>query len=84
MALQVEDALSGNVAKFSRFDRMERVFTGTKAGKPIATSGVARVNYSELIPPATIDVDRAVHVEPQSHLRKRSSVLHITAPFAAK
>jgi hypothetical protein len=63
MALQVEDSLSGNVAEFGGFDRLEGVFTRTKAGEaPTAAAGVSRVNGSELIPPATIDVDRAVHV----------------------
>jgi len=56
MALQVEDALSGNVAEFSRFDHMEGVFTRTKASEPVAASGIARVKYSELIPPAKFDL----------------------------
>jgi hypothetical protein len=62
MALQVEDSLSGNVAEFGGFDRLEGVFARTKAGKaPAAAVGVSRVNGRELIPPTTIYVDWSVH-----------------------
>jgi hypothetical protein len=61
VALQVEDAFSGHVAKFGRFDRVESVIPRTKAGEQVAASGVALVNGGALIPTAAVDVDRVVH-----------------------
>jgi hypothetical protein len=63
MALQVEDALSGNVAEFGRLDGVESVFARTKAGETVAAKGVARVT---LLTP-----------EPARPLRGESTLLNV-------
>jgi hypothetical protein len=58
MALQMEDALSGNVAEFSCFDGMESVLTCPKAVEHVVAGCVARVDGSALIPISAVGINR--------------------------
>jgi hypothetical protein len=60
-ALQMQNALSRNVAEFGRFNRVQSVFAGPKSVKHIVTSGIACMNCGALIPV------RAVHFEVVGH-----------------
>jgi len=62
MALQMQHALSGNVAKFGRFDRAKRVFADAKPVKRIGAGKVARVNCGALIPVPPVYFDVVGHV----------------------
>jgi hypothetical protein len=57
MALQMEDALSGNVAEFGGFDRVETVLTRAKAVEHVVAGCVARVDGSAIIPISAIGID---------------------------
>ena len=61
MALQMQNALSADVAKFSRFDRMQGVLARPKPVKHIITSGIARMNSCALIPVPAIYFDVVGH-----------------------
>jgi hypothetical protein len=61
MALQMEDALSGNVAEFGGFDGMESVLTCAKPVEHVVASCVARVDVSALIPISTVDINWTDH-----------------------
>src|SRR5262245_30150493 len=65
MALQMEDALPGNIAEFCRLDSMQKIFPCPKAGKAFPAERLARVEASALIPVAAIDLNRIVHGGPQ-------------------
>src|ERR1700720_4495040 len=61
MALQMEDALSGNVAEFGGFDGMESVLTCAKPVEHVVAGCVARVDGSALIPISTVDINWTDH-----------------------
>src|SRR5438132_895656 len=61
MALQVEDALSGNVAEFGGFDGMESVLTCAKPIEHVVAGCVARVDGSALIPISAVGINRIYH-----------------------
>jgi len=61
MALQMEDALSGNVAEFGGFDGMESVLTCTKPVEHVVAGCVSRVDGSALIPISAIGINRIDH-----------------------
>jgi hypothetical protein len=61
MALQVQHALAGNVAKFGRFDRMQGVLAGPKPVQHIIAGSVARMNCGALIPVPAVDFDVVGH-----------------------
>jgi hypothetical protein len=61
MALQMEDALSGNVAEFGGFDDMESVLTCAKPVEHVVAGCVARVDGSALIPISTVDINWTDH-----------------------
>jgi hypothetical protein len=63
MALQMQNALSGNVAEFGRFDLVQSVLACTKPVEHIITGGVARMNCGALIPVPTVYFDVVGHVE---------------------
>jgi hypothetical protein len=63
MALQMQDALSLDVAEFLGFDLLERVLAATEAVEHVITGRVARVNARALIPIPAIDVQRIDHGE---------------------
>jgi hypothetical protein len=44
MALQVQDALSGNIANFSSLDRVQGILARPKGLDPVEAGGVARMN----------------------------------------
>src|SRR2546423_15697967 len=50
MALQMQNALSADVAEFSRFDRMQGVLARPKPVEHVITGGIARMNSCALIP----------------------------------
>jgi hypothetical protein len=62
MALQMQNALSGNVAELGRFNRMQRVLAGTKSVEHIITGAIACMNYGALIPVPTVHFDVVGHV----------------------
>src|SRR5262249_20756843 len=66
MALQMEDALSVDVAELDRFDRVERVLARTKAVQHVIASGVACVKGGALIPILAIDFERISHAKPRN------------------
>src|SRR5438874_3948829 len=70
MALQMQHALSGNVAKLGRFDRVKRVFAGPKSLKQIGAREVARVNCGALIPVPPVYFDVVGHPSLMWHLQK--------------
>jgi hypothetical protein len=53
----MEDALSGNVAEFGGFDRVETVLTRAKAVEHVVAGCVARVDGSAIIPISAIGID---------------------------
>jgi hypothetical protein len=61
MALQMQNALSGYIAEFGRFNRMQRVLACTKPVKHIITGAIACMNCGALIPVPTIDFDVVGH-----------------------
>jgi hypothetical protein len=61
MALQMEDALSGNVAEFGGFDGMESVLTCAKPVEHVVAGCVARVDGSALIPISAAGINRIDH-----------------------
>jgi hypothetical protein len=61
MALQMQNALSGNVAEFGRFNRMQSVLARTKPVKHIIAGGIARVNCGALIPVPAVCFDVVGH-----------------------
>ena len=61
MALQMEDALSGNVAEFGGFDGMESVLTCAKPVEHVVAGCVARVDGSALIPISAVDINWTDH-----------------------
>jgi hypothetical protein len=64
MTLQMQRALSGDIADFRCFNRVERVLASPKTIKHIASGGVARVNGGTLIPEPAVDIDRIGHAKP--------------------
>jgi hypothetical protein len=69
MALQVQDALSSNIAELGPFYRKKRVFAPPKTREHLAESFL-RVDCRALIPIPAIDLNRIVHV-PSSALASR-------------
>src|SRR5438093_7755143 len=61
MALQMQNALSADVAEFSRFDRIEGVLARPKPVKHIVTGGIARMNDCALIPVPAIYFEMVGH-----------------------
>jgi len=61
MALQMEHALSGNIAEFCRLDCMQNIFPRPKARKDFPAERLSRVEAGALIPVSAIDLDRIVH-----------------------
>src|ERR1700730_16649236 len=78
MALQMEDALSGNVAEFGGFDGMESVLTCAKPVEHVVAGCVARVDGSALIPISAVDINWTDHEGffVQSRTRKQVDVGH--------
>ena len=62
MTLQMQNALSGNVAEFGRFNRIKGVLARPKPVKHIITSGIACMNCGALIPVPAINFDVVGHV----------------------
>ena len=65
MALQMQSALSDDVAEFARFDLMQRVLARTKAVKHVIAGRIACVNCGALIPVPAVDLDGVGHVNSQ-------------------
>ena len=62
MALQMKNALSGDVAEFGRFNRMERVLARTKPVEHIITSRITCMNCGAFVPVPLVDFDVVGHV----------------------
>jgi hypothetical protein len=63
MTLQMQEALSGNIAKLSPFYRKKRIFALPRTREHLAES-LPRLDRRALIPIPAIDLNRIVHVSP--------------------
>jgi len=63
VALQVEDALSGDVAEFGRFYGVKGILARTKTVEHVRASGVTRMNRRALFPVPKIDFNRIDYAE---------------------
>src|SRR4051794_25753135 len=80
MALQMQDAFSGNVAEFGGFDRVQGVLARTKPVEHVVAVAVARMDRDALIPVPAIDLEEVIHADfmrhptsPRKHRRTLSS-----------
>jgi hypothetical protein len=63
MALEMEDALSGNIAELGNLDFVEGVFAHTKARKRLLAGRIARMDDCTLVQVPAIDFNRIVHID---------------------
>ncbi|HZZ60211.1 MAG TPA: hypothetical protein VFE63_03435 [Roseiarcus sp.] len=61
VALQMEDALSRNIAEFGGFDRMKSVISRTIPVEHVVAGYTARMDRGALVPIQAIDLDRIEH-----------------------
>ena len=62
MALQMQNALAGDVAEFGRFNLVQGVLAGTKPVQHVIAGGIARMNGGALIPVPAVHFDGVGHV----------------------
>ena len=62
MALQMQNALAGDIAEFGRFDLVQGVLARTKPLKHVIAGGIARMNGGALIPVPAVDFEVVGHV----------------------
>jgi hypothetical protein len=63
MALEMEDALSGNIAELANLDFVEGVFAHMKARKRLVAGRIARMDDCTLVQVPAIDFNRIVHID---------------------
>jgi hypothetical protein len=61
MALQVEDALCGNIANFGSLDQVQGILARSKGREPVEAGGIAPMNDGTLVPISAIDFNRIDH-----------------------
>jgi hypothetical protein len=61
MALQMQQTLSGNVAKFGCFDRVKRILARAKPAKHVVAGSVLGVNCRALFPVQEVNIDMVAH-----------------------
>ena len=61
MALQMQHALSGNIAKFGCFYRVKRILARAKPAKHVVAGRILGVNCRALLPVQEVNIDMVAH-----------------------
>jgi hypothetical protein len=88
VALEMEDALSGNIAEFGSLDFVEGFFARMKARERVVAGRIAQIDESTLVPVPAIDFNRIIHNDLEftasRRLDRQDGTLGLTPPVAER